>query len=274
MRLAGKLAVQLTIRRRSRILGCDRSGGSITSHPSPLSAHTGLIPPLFRLEVEFHPQRFLSLFLRSIFFPVFLFFTFCEKSLTEHLDVLMALPLPKPLFILSSLSALLCIVVFIISLSSFGILSVYINGTASILTALYHIFVFTIAWRNRRPAGASEQDHTKTTTWCYSIASVVWAFIVFGIWIVSLGITAEVTVNGPGSLRPSEISAPWNGAIQSASCFFVSVEMLVVGIIAVWCTMMRNKMEKEVAEQDEEKFFYESGSGGLVSAFLSLEQME
>lgn len=170
--------------------------------------------------------------------------------------------LPRPLLYLTGSSLLLCLIIFILALFNFGVISVFINIVAAILTILHHGTVLVIAWR-KAPAVTPDSYCPKVT---YTVASITWSFFMCFIWIVAFGITAEATVNGPGSLSPAERFADWNVAVQIADAVLIALETAVLGAIAMHCLMVKKRADDECNQVDDEKFFYDNTSNTLVSS--------
>jgi hypothetical protein len=68
--------------------------------------------------------------------------------------------------------------------------------------------------------------------------------------------TLAVTLMGPSSVAPSQRNAAWNISVQIADTLTIAMELIVLGTIAIWSMVTRNRINFETQEIAEEKFFY------------------
>jgi hypothetical protein len=165
---------------------------------------------------------------------------------------------PTVLFVLTCVSFCLSTVIFALALLDFGILSLWLDVASATFTILYHTWIIVIAYRRK------DKCPTTHPAIGYSTCSVTWAFFILAIWIMAFGITTEVTVNGPGSLMPSERHAPWHYGIQISQSIMTALEAVVFGAIAIHCSMMKKTVDLEKQACLVEKEYYISHVRNIV----------
>ncbi|TFK66165.1 hypothetical protein BDN72DRAFT_844718 [Pluteus cervinus] len=166
----------------------------------------------------------------------------------------MALPFPTPFLLFSSLSTLFCIFIFTFSLLNVtpGNVPMAIDAIIAIFTIIYHGAVLIVQARRRETKG------TPTTATqpnpCSSITSITWGYIMILVWVLALLIT--ITANCPNNFMGVQVVPPRNHSIQVADIVFIALEIIVLGVIAIWCTVERNRLNRAQAEVAEEDFFF------------------
>jgi len=156
--------------------------------------------------------------------------------------------LPTVLYTLTCLSLFFSAAIFILSLMSFGLISLWIDAASAIFTIIYHILVLSISYRRRNKCPLTHPPITP--------ASISLAFFIVTMWIIAFGITTEVTVNGPGSLMASEQHARWNQGVQVGMSILTAIEAASVGAIVIYCCMMKKSWDLENQACQDEKTYY------------------
>jgi hypothetical protein len=58
-------------------------------------------------------------------------------------------------------------------------------------------------------------------------------------------------------------------SIQIADSVVIAMELVVLGIIAIWCVVMRNRITFETSQVADEKFFYSLSRSATIESAIS-----
>ncbi|KAF8886316.1 hypothetical protein BD779DRAFT_626529 [Infundibulicybe gibba] len=157
-----------------------------------------------------------------------------------------AIILPLPLFILTCISLLLSAVVFALALFSYSILSEWLSAVTALFTIIYHAVIVILAWRRRLYPGNSRIQHRYHTSVAYSAPSVTCLFFICAMWIISVGIAAELVSGGPVIILEKERNARWNNGVQIAGLVLMTVEVVATAITFAYCFRARRRCIRHV----------------------------
>jgi hypothetical protein len=166
--------------------------------------------------------------------------------------------------ITTGLSFILSTSIFALSLFSFTALSLWLNTIVAGLTIIYHGAIIYLSCRRTTKSMASTgADGPRASRISSAAYSVKFIMLLFGAWVVALGISIQVTVMGPKSLTMSQQNAPWNKDVQVAETILLVVQTLIVGSMMANCIKSRRSgggstVTKNVREMYEKHLFLPS----------------
>jgi len=172
------------------------------------------------------------------------------------------LPMPAILFALNCVSLVLSILLFAFSLLTYGLLSELITAGCAIATILYQATILVLAFRRkyRMPLDPQSGARNRET---YTTGSIAWVYVILTMWTMVFWLVVQTTAAGPGSIKPSETSTSWNFAIQIADAVITGFQMIVMGVLALHCTLAKRRIDKEERRVSDERIFDFSRSNTL-----------
>jgi uncharacterized membrane protein YuzA (DUF378 family) len=161
--------------------------------------------------------------------------------------------LPTPFLVLSVISIVVCVIEFIVSLWNYGMMAVWLGAGASLATLLYHLIVLAAAFRRFWRHKSSGEGSIKYYTW----GRMVWAWVLFTMWVSIFGLLMQVLLGGKVSIQPGDSNGSWNRHIQIALPTIAGFETVFMLLIALVVTR-GNKREDAGArmQDDEDKYGY------------------
>jgi hypothetical protein len=154
----------------------------------------------------------------------------------------------------TGLSSILSLSILVLSCFSFTTFSFGLNISVAGLTIIYHITTSTILWRSL----ASGLGEPRGLSSVYTGKSMSCIVLLFGTWIVALGIWIQVTIMGPHMLTRMDQHDPFHLGIQIAGSFLLALEALVIGSIMMHCIKRKRRAGEIVRAIHEKNLFLPS----------------
>jgi len=165
--------------------------------------------------------------------------------------------MPNSLFVLHSLSFILSIIAIPLALFTYSLLSEVIAAGTSLITFFYQAAIIILALRRRY--------RTPTLVYEYTTGSVIWAYVILTMWSVVLFMVVQTTIAGPGSVSDADVGSPFNYTVQAGQLATISLQIVIVGVLAFYRTLAKNRQDKEERSLSSDNVFGFSRSDSIRS---------